>query len=74
MKEADYIPCGKSMFYRHYKDCKEGKPIVHTEWSSRGRPQFVDDSSLANMIKDMMSESCRTYGCEGINKDCGASK
>mgnify|MGYP006178086503 CR=1 FL=1 len=31
MLELNYIPCGKSTFYRYYKDYKEGKPIVNTK-------------------------------------------
>jgi len=42
MLELNYIPCGKLTVYRHYKDYKEGKPIINTERSSGGRPQLVD--------------------------------
>ena len=68
MFELSYIPCRKSTFYCQYKDYKEGKPTINTEWSAEGRPWLVDESSLASMVNDMMHECGKKYGHEDINK------
>ena len=66
--ELNYVPCRKSTFYCQYKVYKEGKPTINTEWSAGGRPQLVDESSLASIVNDMMHECGKKYGHEDINK------
>ena len=36
--ELNYILCRKSTFYCKYKDYKEGKSTIKTDWSAGGRP------------------------------------
>ena len=57
--ELNYIPCGKSTFYHHYKDYKKWNPILNAEWNSGGIPHLFDDSSLTDMVKGMMDEKLK---------------
>jgi hypothetical protein len=68
MLELNYIPCIKSTFYCQYKDYREGKPTINTEWSAGGRPRLVDESFLASMVNDMIHECGKKYGHEDIYK------
>jgi hypothetical protein len=68
MITSNLVPCGKDTIYRMLKDKKNGKAILDTDWSGRGKPKIVDDSTMADIIVDLHNETGRTFGKEDVNK------
>ena len=50
------------------KDKKNRKAILDTDWSGRGKPRIVDNSTMADIITDLHNETGRTFGKEDVNK------
>ena len=68
MITSNLVPCGKDTIYRMLKDKKNGKAILDTDWSGRGKPRIVDNSTMADIITDLHNETGRTFGKEDVNK------
>ena len=67
MITSNLVPCGKDTIYRMLKDKKNGKAILDTDWSGRGKPRIVDNSTMADIITDLHNETGRTFGKEDVN-------
>lgn len=68
MITSNLVPCGKDTIYRMLKDKKNRKAILDTDWSGRGKPRIVDNSTMADIITDLHNETGRTFGKEDVNK------
>jgi hypothetical protein len=47
MITSNLVPCGKDSIYRMLRDKKNGKVILDTDWSGRGKPRIGDNSTMA---------------------------
>ena len=68
MITSNLVPCGKDTIYRMLKAKKNGKAILDTDWSGRGKPRIVDNSTMADIITDLHNETGRTFGKKDVNK------
>ena len=68
MITSNLVPCGNDAIYRMLKGKKNGKAILDTDWSGRGKPRIFDDSTMADIIADLHNETGRTFGEEDVNK------
>ena len=58
----------KGYYLSNAKRQENGKAILDTDWSERGKPRIVDDSTLADIIADLLNETGRMFGKEDVNK------